>query len=72
MQTIKDTLLMKYFNYILIVFGAIVAIYAKSETEQNEYILMGGIIILMIGVYRISRGIPSKHDREDVDNSEND
>lgn len=63
---------MKYLNYILIILGAIVAIYAKSETKQNEYILIGGIVILMIGVYRISRGIPSKQDREDVDNSETD
>ena len=63
---------MKYFNYMLIVLGAIVGIYAKYNTEQNEYILIAGIVILMIGVYRISRGVPSKHDREDVDNSEND
>ena len=63
---------MKYFNYILIILGAIVAIYANSETEQNEYILMGGIIILMTGIYRTSRRIPSKHDSEDADNSEND
>ncbi|GAA3652078.1 hypothetical protein [Flavivirga jejuensis] len=65
---------MKYFNYVLIVLGAIVAIYAKSEMKQNEYILILGIIILMVGVYRVSRGVPSKHDREDVediDDSEN-
>ena len=64
---------MKYFNYILIVLGAIIATYSKYETEQNEYTLIGGIIILMIGVYRISKSIPSKHDREDdIDNYEND
>ncbi|WP_246040942.1 hypothetical protein [Flavivirga rizhaonensis] len=62
---------MKYFNYVLIILGAIVAIYAKSGTEQNEYILIGGIIILMMGVYRISRSIPSKEDSDDVDNTEN-
>ncbi|MDO5971839.1 hypothetical protein Q4Q35_18710 [Flavivirga aquimarina] len=64
---------MKYLNYILIVLGAVVAVYAKSEKEQNEFVLIGGIIILMIGVYRVSRNVPSKHDREeDVDNFEND
>ncbi|NMH86077.1 hypothetical protein [Flavivirga algicola] len=64
---------MKYFDYILIILGAIVAVYAKYDTKQNEYILMGGIVILMIGIYRISRNIPSKHDREeDIDNPEND
>ncbi len=63
---------MKYFNYILIIIGAIVAVYAKYDTEQNEYILMGGIVILMLGIYRISRSIPSKHDREeDTNNLEN-
>ncbi|MDD7887002.1 hypothetical protein [Flavivirga sp. 57AJ16] len=63
---------MKYLNYILIVLGAIIAIYAKSDTQQNEYILIGGIVILMIGVYRISKGIPSKQDGEDIDNYKND
>lgn len=53
---------MKYLNYILIVLGSIVAIYAKTGTEQNEYILIGGIVVLMIGVYRISKTIPSKKD----------
>ncbi len=53
---------MKYLNYILIVLGSIVAIYAKTGTEQNEYILIGGIVVLMIGVYRISKTIPSKND----------
>ncbi|MFH4965613.1 hypothetical protein V8G69_11470 [Gaetbulibacter sp. M235] len=53
---------MKYLNYILIVLGSIVAIYAKNGTEQNEYILIGGIVVLMIGVYRISKTIPSRKD----------
>ncbi|AUP81141.1 hypothetical protein [Flavivirga eckloniae] len=63
---------MKYLNYILIIIGAVVAIYAKAETEQNEYILIGGIIILMLGVYRVSRSVPSRQESEDVDNFEND
>jgi general stress protein CsbA len=53
---------MKYLNYILILLGSIVAIYAKSGTNQNEYILIGGIVVLMIGIYRISKTIPSKKD----------
>ena len=51
---------MKYFNYILIILGAIIALYAKAVTEQNQYVLIGGIVVLMIGIYRISRHIPSK------------
>lgn len=63
-------LIMKYLNYIFIVLGAVVAIYAKTGTEQNQYILIGGIVILMIGIYRISKTIPSKDDN-DLNNDEN-
>jgi hypothetical membrane protein len=55
---------MKYLNYILIVIGATVAIYSKAEDQQNQYILIGGIMLLMIGIYRISKTIPSKNDDE--------
>lgn len=55
---------MKYLNYILIVIGAAVAIYSKAEDQQNQYILIGGIMLLMIGIYRISKTIPSKNDDE--------
>ena len=56
---------MKYINYLLIVIGAIVAIYAKTGTTQNQYILIGGIVVLMTGIYRISKSIPSRNDDED-------
>lgn len=59
---------MKYLNYILIVVGAAVAIYSKAEAQQNQYILIGGIVLLMIGIYRISKTIPSKKDNEDDSN----
>lgn len=52
-------------NYVLIIIGGIVAIYAQAKAEQNQLILIGGIVILMLGVYRISRNIPSKSDQED-------
>lgn len=53
---------MKYLNYILILIGAIVAMYAKAGKAQNQLILIVGIVILMIGIYRISKTIPSKKD----------
>tara|TARA_R110002050_G_scaffold243212_2_gene379671 strand:- start:7757 stop:7951 length:195 start_codon:yes stop_codon:yes gene_type:complete len=56
---------MKYLNYLLIIIGGFVAIYAKTGIEQNQYILIGGIVLLMIGIYRISKTIPSKNDNED-------
>ena len=45
--------------------GGIVAFYANGKEEQNTYILIGGIILLMLGVYRISRTIPSKSEKEE-------
>jgi len=60
---------MKYLNYIFIIIGAFFALYAKTGTDQNQFILIGGIVLLVIGIYRISKNIPSKHDE---DKSEND
>ena len=54
-------------NFALILIGGIVAFYAESDEEQSIYILLGGIMLLMIGLYRLSKGIPSKN--EDEDNS---
>lgn len=63
---------MKYFNYILIILGAIIAIYSKAGANQNQYVLIGGIVLLMVGVYRISRNIPSKNaDEIDEGNTNN-
>lgn len=63
---------MKYLNYILIIIGAFVAMYAKTGSDQNQFGLIGGIVILMIGVYRVSKTIPSKNNDDDNAESEND
>lgn len=52
-------------SLICIIAGGAVAIYAQAEQEQNSYLLIGGIVLLMIGVYSISRNIPSKYDKEE-------
>ena len=57
---------MKNFSYIFIVLGALVSFY--GESTKNSIILVGGIVILMVGVYRLSKKIPSKYD-EDNDNN---
>lgn len=57
-------------NVLLILIGGFVAIYAKAGMDQNQYVLIGGIMILMIGVYRISKNIPSKNESQEP--SEND
>ncbi|MCL8007501.1 hypothetical protein M8845_08710 [Gelidibacter japonicus] len=51
-------------NLLLIIIGGIIAVYAKAGMDQNQYVLIGGIAVLMIGVYRISRNIPSKNDED--------
>lgn len=51
-------------NLLLIIVGGLIAIYAKAGVDQNQYLLIGGIVLLMIGVYRISRNIPSKNEQE--------
>lgn len=52
-------------NFICIVFGGAIAIYAQAAEKQNTYLLIGGIIALMFGIYRTSRNIPSKYDRQE-------
>lgn len=54
----------RFISLLLIIIGGFVAIYAKAGMDQNQYVLIGGIVILMIGVYRISKNIPSKNDSE--------
>ena len=56
----------KSINYLLILIGCIIAIYAQAEEEQNVVVLIVGIVLLMLGVYRISKTIPSKYDRENT------
>ncbi|GAA4244103.1 hypothetical protein KO504_08870 [Winogradskyella psychrotolerans] len=50
-------------NFICIVVGGLIAFYAQAQQEQNSYILIGGIVLLVFGIYRTSRNIPSKHDK---------
>ncbi|WP_347921685.1 hypothetical protein [Pontimicrobium sp. SW4] len=47
-------------NLILILIGGLIALYSQAEENQNVYILVGGIVLLMTGLYRLSRGISSK------------
>lgn len=54
-------------NLICIIAGGIIAIYAQAEEKQNTYLLMGGIVLLMFGIYRTSRNIPSKNDKQEED-----
>ncbi|WP_131507321.1 MULTISPECIES: hypothetical protein [Flavobacteriaceae] len=59
-------------NFILILSGGIIAIYAKAGDGQSVYLLMAGIVLLMMGIYRTSRNIPSKYKNDDTNESDND
>lgn len=54
--------LSRIISVICIIIGGIIAIYAQAEEKQNVYLLVGGIVLLMFGIYRISRNVPSKFD----------
>lgn len=58
-----------YSTYLLLLIGSCIALYANSNEDQNVYLLIFGIVILMFGAYRLSATIPSKHEKEhDEDN----
>jgi len=58
----------KKINYLIIVSGCAVSIYARAEEEQNLFVLILGIVILMFGLYRISSTIPHKKNKNEENN----
>lgn len=60
----------KSINYLLILVGGLIALYAQAGETQNHYLLIGGIVILIMGLYRISRNVSSKSERLDNDQLE--
>lgn len=62
----------RYINFILIIIGGGIAIYAEAGEHQNVYILITGLLILMIGLYRLSRQIPDKKPLDEIDNIKED
>lgn len=51
----------------MILAGGLVAIYAEADEQENTYILIGGMFLLMIGLYRLSRRIPSRNESSKED-----
>lgn len=62
--------MLKSINYLLILVGGLVALYAQAGDTQNQYLLIGGIVMLMIGLYRISRNLSSKSESSEDDQTE--
>lgn len=57
-------------NYIFILLGGLVAIYAQAGEVQNEYLLISGVVLLMIGLYRVSRNLSSKSETTEKNDSQ--
>ncbi|VXB74518.1 conserved hypothetical protein [Flavobacterium sp. 9AF] len=55
------------FNLLLFALG-IYAIYEQSKPEPNKIIMFVAFALFMIGLFRIMKKIPSKKDKEDLDN----
>lgn len=54
----------KYLDLIFIVIGGFIAIYIQADEVQNPYLLVVGIVVLMFGLMRLSRRIPSKEEEQ--------
>ena len=62
----------KLFTYVLIVIGAFVAIYAQYCSDNKEVFLGLGVVVLLLGLMRLSRTIPSKKEEQSYIKSEDD
>ena len=56
-------------NLVTILVGGVITLYAQAGEDQNNYLLIAGIVLLLFGIYRTSRGIPSKYDQASNDES---
>lgn len=54
-------------TYFLIIVGAIILVFANTETLKMPYIYIAGIVFLMFGLFNISRIIRSKEEIKDVE-----
>ena len=54
-------------TYLLIIIGAVILVFANTETLKTPYLYIVGIVFLMFGLFNISRTIRSKKEIEDVE-----
>ena len=55
---------MEFMNYILMILGILVALSRYLFPKYDQALLIIGISLLMIGIYRISRNLPSKNEED--------
>ena len=51
-------------TYFLIIIGGVILFTANTETLKSPYLYIAGIVLLMIGLFNISRAIRSKNEIE--------
>ncbi|SFO16624.1 hypothetical protein SAMN05444369_11182 [Capnocytophaga haemolytica] len=49
-------------NYILMILGVAIALSRYWFKQYDQLLLTVGVVLLMVGVYRISRGLPPKEE----------
>lgn len=54
-------------TYLMIIVGAIILVFANTETLKTPYLYIAGIVFLMFGLFNISRTVRSKEDIKDKD-----
>lgn len=55
-----------------IVIGAILIIYDLTGDNENVYLKVGGLVLLMIGLYNSTKQWTKDNPKDDQDSSEND
>ena len=63
---------MKGIYYTCIVIGLFVVLYVQVSVPNNRYFLIGGITMLMYGLYHISKALTSKKEDSNFIKTEHD
>lgn len=59
-------------TYLIIIIGSVILVFANTETLKTPYLYIVGIILLMFGLFNVSRTVRSKEDIKDVDFNDED
>ena len=59
-------------TYLMIIIGAVILVFANTETLKVPYLYIAGIVFLMYGLFNISTTVRSKGDikKEDFNDEE--
>lgn len=57
-------------TYLMIIIGAVILVFANTETLKTPYLYIAGIVFLMFGLFNISKSVRSKEEIKDVEINE--